>query len=65
MRLRDLKRSNVLALEEGDDRIFLEDLFELESMGEYVPTLERDTSEFLLYDRSYQPLNQDDIWWDK
>jgi hypothetical protein len=63
MRLRDLKGSNVFVLEDGDDRVFLGDLFELEACGDPMPLLDRDASEFLLYDRNYRPISHDEVKW--
>lgn len=56
MRLIDLKGSRVMVAERGDERLFLEDLFELEEMGERVPELQQDASDFALFDANYRPV---------
>lgn len=57
MRLIDLKGSSVTVAERGDERLFLEDLFELHDMGESVPELQSDASDYRLYDSNYRPVH--------
>lgn len=63
MTVRDLKYSNVFVIENEDDRLFIEDLFELEEMGEHVPILEAKVEYFSLYDDTYAPIALEQVSW--
>lgn len=57
MKLIDLRGTDVTVAERGDERLFLEDLLELHDMGETVPELYSDASDYRLYDSNYRPVH--------
>lgn len=57
MKVRELGGTDIVVIERGDDRWFLEDLFALEAEGESIPLLDEDAEDFVLFNAAYRQVH--------